>query len=43
MRAIQKDLPAIIVTLQQIYETAGDAEAFGLGTLLSSFAGVTSV
>ena len=43
MRAIRKDLPAIIVTLQQLYETSGDAEAFGLSTLLSSFTGVASV
>ena len=43
MRAIRKDLPAIIVTLQQLYETSGDAEAFGLSTLLSSFTGVANV
>ena len=43
MRAIRKDLPAIIVTLQQLYETSGDAEAFGLSTVLSSFTGVASV
>lgn len=37
MRAIRKDLPALIATLQHIYETTGDAEAFGLSTLLSCF------
>ena len=42
-REIQKDLPAIIVTLQQLYETSGDAKVFGLSTLLSSFTGVASV
>lgn len=43
MRAIRKELPALITTLQQLYETTGDAEAFGLSTLLASFTGVTSV
>ena len=43
MRAIRKELPAIIITLQQLHETTGDAEAFGLCTLLSSFTGVASV
>ena len=31
---------AIIITLQQLYETSGDAEAFGLSTLLSGVASV---
>ena len=43
MRAIRKELPALITTLQQLYETTGDAEAFGLSTLLSSFTAVASV
>lgn len=42
MRAILKDLPAIITTLQQLYETSGDAEAFGLCTFLASFCGILS-
>ena len=29
VRAIKKELPAPIMTLQQLYETTGDAEAFG--------------
>ena len=28
MRAIHKELPVLIVTLQQLYETTGDAKAF---------------
>ena len=43
MRAVRKDLPAIVTTLQQLYETSGDAEAFGLSTLLASFCGIASV
>ena len=43
MRAIRKELPALITTLQQLYETTGDAEAFGLSTLLACFTGVASV
>jgi len=40
---LRKELPAIIVTLQQVYETSGDAEAFGLSTLLYSFTAVACV
>ena len=43
MRAIRKELPALLTTLQQLYETTGDAEAFGLSTLLACFTGVASV
>ena len=43
MRAIRKDLPALVTTLQQLHETTGDAEAFGLSVLLASFTGVASV
>ena len=30
MKAIRKDMPALILTLQDLYETSGDAEAFGI-------------
>ena len=30
VRAMYKELPALIITLQQLYENSGDAEAFGL-------------
>ena len=43
MRAIRKELPALILTLQQLYDSTGDAEAFGLSILLSCFSGVVSV
>ena len=43
MRAIKKELPALIVTLQQLYQATGDAEAFGLSTLLSSYAVVSGI
>ena len=38
MRATKKELQALIVTLQQLHEATGDAEAFGLSTPLSSYA-----
>jgi len=43
IRAIRKELPALITTLQQLYKTSGDAEAFGLSALLASFVGVASI
>lgn len=43
MRAIKKELPDIIITLLQLHETSGDAEALGLCTLLSSFTSVASI
>ena len=33
LRAIFRELPALIITLQQLYETSGDAEAYGLSNL----------
>ena len=43
IRAIRKELPAIILTLQELYERNGDAEAFGVQSILSSFEGVATV
>ena len=43
LHAIRKDLPALIVTLQQLYQTSGDAEAYGISLVLSSFSGVASI
>lgn len=43
LRAILKELPALITTLNQLYETSGDAEAYGLALVLSSFSGVASI
>ena len=42
VRAVRKELPAILITLQDLYETTGDAEAFGVQSILSSFAGRNS-
>ncbi len=42
-KAIRKELAAIILTLQDLYETKGDAEAFGVHSVLSSFQGVPTV
>lgn len=33
VRAIYRELPALFITLQQLYETSGDAEAYGLSHL----------
>lgn len=41
LRAIKRELHAIIITLQQIYEGTGDAEAYCL--LLASQVGVASI
>ena len=35
VRAIKKELPALIITLQQFYETTESAEVFGLSTILA--------
>ncbi len=43
MKAIRKELPALILTLQDLYEISGDAEAFGIQSILSSFGGVAAV
>ena len=43
VRAIFQELPALIITLQQLYETSGDAEAYGLSNLLATYTGVASV
>lgn len=42
-KAIRKELPAIILTLQELYESKGDVEAFGVQSVLSSFQGVATV
>ena len=41
--AVRKELPALIVTLQQLYESSGDAEAYGLVSILSSITGVSCI
>ena len=43
VRAIYRELPALIVTIQQLYETSGDAEAYGIDTLLATYTGVASI
>ena len=43
VRAIYRELPALIVTLQQLYEVSGDAEAYGIGALLATYTGVASI
>ena len=43
MKAIQKELPALIITLHKLYEDSGDAEAYGLALALSSYSGVVTI
>lgn len=43
VRAIRREFPALVTTLQQLYETSGDAEAYGLSMLLASQVGVASI
>ena len=43
VRAIYRELPVLIVTLQQLYETSGYAEAYGIGALLATYTGVASI
>ena len=41
--AIRKDLLALITISHHLYDTTGDAEAFGLALVLSSFCGLASI
>ena len=43
VRAIFRELLALIITLQQLYETSDDAEAYSLSNLLATYTGVVSV
>ena len=44
VRAICKEIPALIITLQQLHESTGDAaEAFGISTLLASQVGISCI
>lgn len=43
LHAIHKDLPALVATLQQLYQTSGDAEVYGISLALSSFSGVARI
>ena len=43
VRTIYWKLPTLIVILQQLYETSGDAEAYGIGALLATYTGVASI
>ncbi len=43
MRAIKKEPPALITTLQHPHEVSGDAESYGLSLLLASQVGIASI
>ena len=42
MKAIRKELPALIITLHKLYGDSGDAEVYGLALALSSYSGVAT-
>ena len=43
VRATCKEVSVLTVTLQQLYEVSGDAEAYGLAMVLSFFNGVATI
>ena len=43
MKAIRKELPALIITLHKLYDDSGDAEAYGLALALSSYNGMATI
>ena len=43
IRAIRKELPSLIITLETLYDDTGDAEAYGLAIVLSSFSGIATI
>ena len=43
VKAIQKELPALTITLHKLYDDSGDAEAYGLAIDFSSYRGVTTI
>ena len=43
VRAILKELSSLIITLDNLYEYTGDAEAYGLSLVLSSFTGIATI
>ena len=43
VKAIRKELPALIITLHKRYDDSGDAEALGLALALNSYSGVVTI
>ena len=43
VKAIRKELPALIITLHKRYDDSGDAEAYGLALALSAYSGVATI
>ena len=43
IQAIVKELSALVVTLNHIYDECGDAEAYGLSLALSSYCGIATI
>ena len=42
VKAIYKELPPLLQTISQLYESSGDAEAYGIYSLLASVNGILS-
>ena len=43
IHAIRKEIASLIITLGNLYEGSGDAEAYGLSLVLSSFSGIATI
>ena len=43
IRAIRKELASLIITLDNLYENSGDADAYGLSLVLSSYSGIATI
>jgi ABC-type uncharacterized transport system substrate-binding protein len=43
IRAIRKELASLIITLDNLYENSGDAEAYGLSLVLNSYSGIATI
>ncbi len=42
-RAIKREVPALITTLQDLFESSGDVEAYGLSMLIASQVGIANI
>ena len=43
IRTVRKELPALIMTLQQLYETSSDAEAYGVQSIFSTLTRLAAI
>ena len=43
IRAIRKEFASLVITLDNLYENSGDAEAYGLSLVLTSYSGIATI